>query len=113
MEETNAEILRIEEKSMTFRISQADPKKPSRPISFILDVDVETVDLVPKARERFKNIEVFLRIAIDQIRSRWSKEIHADMAQKLLQSFLGFTMLKDPSNHIRPVEPATKPQSRY
>ena len=113
MEETKAEILRIEEKSMTFRISQADPKRPSRPISFILDVDLETADKVPKSRERFKNTEVFLRIAIDQVRSRWSKEVHTELALRLHKSFLSYTMLLDPTNHIQPVEPATKAQSRY
>lgn len=114
IEEANAEILKIDERSMAFRVAQSDPKRPSRPVGFIVEIDIELADRAPeKTRDNFRSAQVFIRVAIDQVRSRWSKDLHPELALKILNSFLSLTMMTDPSCHVQAPEMATHAKSRY
>lgn len=114
IEELDGELLRVEDGFISMRIVQADPKRNSRKITLICELELKTADSVPeKLKQEYSKAQLFLRINIRQELSRWFSTPSASSAEQLLKKFLSLTMLNSPDNHIKRPEMATERKARY
>jgi diguanylate cyclase (GGDEF)-like protein/PAS domain S-box-containing protein len=114
IEETGAEIVRIEDGFAALRIQVPDPQRPSRKLSFLFELDLVAAEQAPdKCRSDYAKSSFFLRVSLFQELTRWSRELREEAAHRLLISFLGLTMLANPEFHIKRLEMATENKARY
>ncbi|MFN9363523.1 MAG: diguanylate cyclase [Planctomycetota bacterium] len=114
IEETGAEILRIEDGFAGLRILFPDPQRPSRKLSFHFELDLAPAENAPdKSRIAYPKSKFFLRVSMYQEMSRWNRELREDAALRLLHLFLGLTALGNPEFHIKRLVMATENKARY
>lgn len=113
IEETEAEIIRIEDGFASLRISQPDPQRPSRKLNFLFQLELEAAERCREiCRQEYPRAKFFIRVSVFQELTRWSPELRHEAGLKLLRNFLELTMLSNSDFHIRRLEMASPDETR-